>query len=198
MEAAASALSDEDALLAKALTEVRARSAAHKQAFEHVGIGISYWLYETTVVYLIWRAWVTAGTAAAWDWTVADLEGFQSGRDDGGLRFDLVVFGNSRKPELAFEAKWWNRDNAAARRALRDDAFKLRDSRILESAKKYLMVFWHEPDHTEAKYRDEVAAFCKEERLRPAGDARFPARFRDGGSDVLGSFVIALLEVTKA
>ncbi|MBA3375758.1 MAG: hypothetical protein H0U00_08095 [Actinobacteria bacterium] len=188
MELAAVALKEEDRRLAKAIDA--GRKTRHRTLTE-VGSGLSYWVYETTLVYLIWRAWIENGKLAAWDWTASGLAADRSSiRGRGGLRFDLVAFAD--KPTSVFEAKWWNVETTAMRDALVADASKLRGSLVLGGAKKYLLVFWHEEAGADAS---SVQKLCHDEQLTYCGDARFPARFRAKNADVDGDFVMAALRV---
>lgn len=108
MEAAADALAKEDALL-RGLVEGGRTSRQSSVAFAKVGKGLSYWVYETTLVYVLWKRWCAEGETPAWDWTFRELRGERRGRmQRGGLRREVLA---------AFEAKWWNRDDLKARMA---------------------------------------------------------------------------------
>lgn len=199
MNAAVQALEEEDQELAKVLTNGAQRSGrAFHSAFSNVGRGLSYWLYETTIVYLIWKRWVRNGTAVAWDWTAAELKRARRLREpgiSGKQRIDLVVFGARDKIDAAFEASWWTTDSQKTRTKLRADAKKLRG---VAAKRRYLLVFWFERKGDAQEEAEKVRKFCRTNRLVLVGLGRFPAAFRDGrkaASTIDGNFTTALLKV---
>src|SRR5688572_29251778 len=76
IETAAAAIQREDELIrVRIAAALESGDAAKKRAFSNVGQGVSYWLYETTLVYFIWSAWAATGKAAALDWNIRGIEG---------------------------------------------------------------------------------------------------------------------------
>ncbi len=204
MEVAACALLAEDQRLAAGLrgTPLTAASGAPgwtaaqqgHTAIARVGHGLSYWVYETTLVYVIWRAWIESGRVAAWDWTLRELAGRERiPHGDGGLRYDLVLF-RGDEPHAVFEAKWWNLDTDAVRLALDEDAAKLRGSRFFAGARKFLIVFWFEQKTQSDEMQRDVATFCAAAGLTFRGSAKFDANFLARTQRVGGSFVLGVLE----
>ena len=198
MEVAAAALYAEDQHLARILDAGSAHGATSTHpAIANVGHGLSYWVYETTLVYVIWRAWLESGHVAAWDWTLQELalrDRIRKG--EGGLRYDLVLYESSVEPHMVFEAKWWNLDTDRVRSALDEDAAKLRGSRFFAKARKFLIVFWHEQESESARMFRDVEAYANGARFAIRGTARFEARFLGKGRERLrGFFVVGLLEV---
>lgn len=163
-----------------------------RHAFGRVGPGLSYWLYETTLVYLVWRSWVDSGVSAALDWSLAQLEaGERSGRKDRGKSYDLAVF-CSERPFL-FEAKSWSyySPNAMAA-ALTKDARKLRNftkAPFLKKPSKYILLFGH--DNRDMKHNNML---CSTAGLRFAGRTLFPASTRKREDD---HFVVTVFSVVS-
>lgn len=188
---AARALAAEDLLLRDGIKAAR-QSANARYAFDRVGAGLSYWLYETTLVYIIWRSWMLQGEAAAWDWTAKDLSSAQGPiRGTGRERFDLVLLGD-QGPSFIFEAKWWNDHGSKTRKAIEADINKLR--RYSGRARKALLLFWLETQTDD--YEASVARFVKKNSLANIGCLTFEASFRMGNADHLGRFVITCLLVS--
>jgi hypothetical protein len=138
---AAFALHQEDLLLRGAL---RARDAA--AAYGNVAPGLTYWLYETTLVYLVFRAWAPHHFVA-WDYTpvsASDGDDRRSSpegrRGSGRQQMDLAVTIDNQS--WAFEAKWWNTPKSSA--SLADDAGRLDRWRRPDPGgrKAFLMAFW--------------------------------------------------------
>jgi hypothetical protein len=203
MESAATALHREDRRIAGFVDAARADSEAcsRPHAARNVGRGLSYWLYETTFVYLVWREWMRTGQPAALDWTAAALEGAPARQGVlRGMSYDLVVFSSPRRRALVFEAKRWTYTPSAMAAALTKDADKLRAMqnsipRVM-NAQKYILLFACEvmPGDGDAG----LARFCQDASLGVAGCARFPATFWRNRTERRGSFVIHALEVLEA
>lgn len=198
-------LEEEDKLLSGLLSKqvpasAESGSAAKKRAFGRVGRGLSYWLYETTLVYLVWRSWIKEGVPAALDWTVADLSFGEktASKLSKGRRFDLVVF-DDNNIRFAFEAKWWNNSSKGTRAQLRRDANKMRKEPMLAAADKYLLVFWHETAAQTQTHLAEVEGFCRDQNLRLAMPLKtFPASHwvaKPEARHENGLFVIGALQV---
>lgn len=131
--AAAVALAIEDRHLNVALTSTKG------DAYRASGVaaGLTYWLYETTLVYLVFKSWAPRWHVK-WDFVRAS----EQHRGPGGP-IDLVVTSNVGAGEIAFEAKWWTTRTG---KALWDDAEKLgkwvRAAADGEHRARYLLAFW--------------------------------------------------------
>ncbi len=191
MNTAAKGLAQEDQHIAARVRGGRASPILTMQhAFGGVGPGLSYWLYETTLVYLTWRAWVDAGVSAALDWSLAQLEAGESSTRKGRARsYDLAVFCEERP--FLFEAKSWSYYSPAQiGSALTKDAQKLRDfagAPYLKNPSKHILLFGH--DYRGDRHDD---ALCAEVGLRLVGKAMFPASTRARADD---HFIITVLSV---
>ena len=192
------ALRAEDRRIAGHLAAARG-DAGHprRRASVRVGRGLAYGLYETTFVYIIWRAWMKAGTPAALDWTVAQLSDVPQPRSVRHKSHDLIVFSGQRRRGFVFEAKRWNYSPKAMAKALGGDADKLRempsDLPLLGEPQKYILLFSHE--RSEGENEAELARFRRGAGLELAGRAAFPSRFRVKDVDARGLFVMTALEV---
>jgi hypothetical protein len=153
MNLASSALEAEDRRIARSVETSRndATAPSRQHASREVGRGLSYPLYETTLVYFVWRGWMAAGKPAALDWTAAQLAGKDRRLAKGarGKLYDLVVFGSGRQPGFVFEAKRWAYSPGAMKEALRRDARKLPHDLPdgmpkLARAQKYVLLFSHQ------------------------------------------------------
>lgn len=191
MNTAAHGLAMEDKHLATRVRDGKdSRVRAMQHAFGHVGPGLSYWLYETTLVYLIWRAWLDAGVSAALDWSRAQLEAKDPSIPNGrGQSHDLAVFCEKR-PYL-FEAKSWSYYSPRmVGAALAKDAQKLRtfaSAPYLKNPLKHILLFGN--DHRGDKHNDTL---CANAGLQFAGKATFPASTRYKADD---RFIITLFSV---
>lgn len=116
LELAASALEEEDRALERALTLGRDRSP---EGYQDISRGLAYWLFETTLVYAIFKA-LAPRIVARWEHPCADA---------GGKKADLVLF-PSASEGWVFEAKWWNDDSSKTHRAILDDVEKLEPSEL--------------------------------------------------------------------
>ncbi len=201
MEAAGKALADENAQVSQLLENASRKTGKEfVAAYGRAGRGLSYWFYEDTLVYLVWKAWVGCGRAVAWDWTVRDLRSGREQRPEEGdkQKIDLIVFGPDAAPQMAFEAKWWNSDSAIP--AMLHDAEKMVDSQVLAKSQKFIMAFWWDLMERLSTWPDAIRKFTEKRRgLEYRGYASFPAGFFDGKDHVLadkGCFAVGLIEVT--
>ena len=126
LRVAARALQSEDQSLRSALEaqEDIARKISN-------GHGLTYWVYETTLVYTIWKAWLRETKVS---WEVAK----RTGDKDPIKWFDLRLEIGGQ--EILVEAKWWN---SAANKALSQvlsDIDKLEGARETNAA--LLLTFW--------------------------------------------------------
>jgi hypothetical protein len=123
LRAAAKALQCEEHLLNKAF------SAGNADFYGGVNQGLAYHLYETTLVYLVFKSWLPL-TEVVWD--------AHKARGYGGA-MDLVVF-DGHHPRYAFEAKWWNYGRAEV--LFEHDISKLRHFKSQQEARGFLITFW--------------------------------------------------------
>lgn len=110
--------------------------------------GLGYWLFETTLAYVVFRAWLRCG------WAI-----WESKYEKQNRIADLVVV-DSVGGNLVFEAKWWMSNSTSA---LVKDMGKIREWRHAKG--RYLMAFWHSP-FTQIQWdRDlaQVISFCGKE-----------------------------------
>jgi len=127
---AAQALLQEDRAL-----RARMRGSSAAADYQDDAAGLTYWLYETTLVYLVFRAWCL-DHHVVWDWLGP---GASSPGGRGKRQLDLVVELDDRR--VGFEAKWWN--TKAAGLSMCHDAAKLRNWRCRRpNDNGYLMAFW--------------------------------------------------------
>ena len=99
LHAALFALRHEDSALAHAFSMSRPEDEVFYQSTSR---GLGYWVFETTAVYAVFKAWIPLGPVA-WE------RGYPDRR---GAKADLVVFagdGDGVDPPArwVFEAKWW-------------------------------------------------------------------------------------------
>lgn len=159
LEAAARALCRENAEL-EGLFEKR------ESEYRHVSQGLGYWLYETTLVYVIFKAWIPLAKVE-WDWPEKDRE---------KRRVDLRTLA----PHKAyFEAKWCNAPGAE--RGMEHDAKKLKE--LGGDGDRYVLAFWWD----EEEKKDKNRRWIDEQResrpdLQCAYWARFPTRIAHGAS----------------
>ena len=124
MKAAVAALRREDEELNTAL------SALDKRARSGLNRGLGYWLYETTLVYVVFKEWIRHRHYVVWDWPNIDR---------GSKRVDLRVR-PKRKGEWGFEFKWCN--TGTSTNALEADAKKLREMMKDELSRGFLVGVW--------------------------------------------------------
>lgn len=125
---AAEALYDEDDALYAAFSA--SPSSAFGPARNH---GLAYWLFETTLVYFVFKRWLLAGFGAEWEYPYLG---------DRQAKADLITVDTQNAPDRLFEVKWWNRDDAKTNQRVIDDVRKLLswDGTI----HRYLITFWTE------------------------------------------------------
>jgi hypothetical protein len=97
------------------------------EAYAKVNQGLGYWLYETTLVYVIFKAWAPM-LHVVWDWPAS------AGQK---RRADLQILEDG-KTSHAFEAKWCN---TGANAALKSDAQKIRTT-FSGTPRRFLLAFW--------------------------------------------------------
>jgi len=146
LRVAAKALQAEDQLLRAALEaqeDIQGTTIAN-------GRGLTYWVYETTLVYTIWKAWLHEAHV---EWEVK--------KEHNGSQkwFDLKL----RLPKpLLVEAKWWNANTKAAMDAVASDIKKLEEAGPAESG-LFLAFWWGTKLDEELRKADELMR-CHEPR----------------------------------
>ncbi|MEP7124129.1 MAG: hypothetical protein ABJE95_24595 [Byssovorax sp.] len=160
LRAAAEALQSEEHVLNKAFER---GSAAF---YGGVNQGLAYHLYETTLVYLIFKSWLPL-TEVVWD--------AHKARGYGGA-MDLVVF-NEHKPRYAFEAKWWNYGKAEV--LFEHDISKLRHFKSQQDARGFLITFWWASADKLDAYSRKVANVATQNGWQRIYQARFPIQVND-------------------
>jgi hypothetical protein len=136
-------------------TELRAAfSALGKRAKAGLNRGLGYWLYETTLVYIVFKEWIRRKEHVVWDWPEGDER----------KRVDLRVQ-RKWKDQWGFEFKWCNTTKGTT--ALADDAIKLQQ--MIEKktlARGFLVAVWwnkrdaRAPDgitYTDSQWMQDVA-----------------------------------------
>jgi hypothetical protein len=123
LSSAARALQEEDAELSRLL----ARNAEANR-------GLLYWLFETTLVYIIFKAWLKEGIDVEWE--VAYVKANAS-------KGDLLVRHNGRRHAL-FEAKWWPDNSTKTSRFLESDLYKMASWKGSLKV-RVLLCFWFTP-----------------------------------------------------
>jgi hypothetical protein len=172
------------------------RDTFPQQGHEEVAHGLTYWLFETTLVYFIFKAWIPK-TNVVWEHALEkDVRRRPDPNVEGRMgaheKCDLVVM-EGDQPIAAFEAKWWNVDGAKIRRSLLADAAKLRRHFPAEIA-KYLITFWWSEGDTFAADTAAAREFCASEGLKFVKADQFCTQLRGGAA---GYFVLCLLEVRQ-
>jgi hypothetical protein len=154
---AACALYAEDRALRAAMrADARTKYARERQwkgTERGAAFGLTYWLYETTLVYLIFRAWARRWYVK-WDWARIG---------NSRRRLDLVLEVGRRSRECGLEAKWWNTRQGGW--SMTYDQEKLRDWRRGNKQRReaFLVAFWwvedpeNAPKKVRKKYKDYVA-----------------------------------------
>jgi hypothetical protein len=123
LNSAARALQEEDAELSRLL----ARNAEANR-------GLLYWLFETTLVYIIFKAWLKEGIDVEWEVAYAKAKASKG---------DLVVRDNGL-PHALFEAKWWPNKSAKTLSFLESDLYKMASWKGPLGA-RVLLCFWFTP-----------------------------------------------------
>lgn len=157
---AAHALWEEDRRIAEAF-------AASPGDYTKTNQGLGYWLFETTLVYVIFKEWLRHCEAG---WEV-------SYPDRAAQKADLLVR-ERNEPKLVFEAKWWGGGSETERRGREGDV-----SRLLawkEPVRRYQLLFWlnkqanRERDVAEL---DDYVASVKAATLQLTYLGRFPTHY---------------------
>lgn len=185
--AAVDQLRCEDEALRAAMTE------GHDATGGYVGVarGLTYWLFETTLVYFIFRAWVRLAHVA-WEHAVGPSserpDAFTERRRGASEKCDLVLLGDGNRPVAAFEAKWWNTELSG--KALLSDVKKLR--RNFANIDKFLLTFWWSTD-AQKDFRD-ADDFCQKSGLSLVYCSSFYTSLIDGAR---GAFTFGVISVPE-
>ena len=131
-----------------------------RESYSQCAAGLTYWVYETTLVYLIFKAWAPH-KYVVWDW-----EGPPNAISGRKNPVDLILTVEPGQ-EFGIEAKWWNTQRAEL--AMDTDANKLLN--WIERAPQrrgFLMAFWWTDfgslatDQDDARaWRDPQASFTR-------------------------------------
>lgn len=99
-EAATKTLHEEDQLLFSQMSE--------SKYYNNVGNGLTYWLYETTLVYIIFRSWLPLHNVA-WEHNLGNIANRQSPfgqkRKETTQLCDLMLLDKDGNESVAIEAK---------------------------------------------------------------------------------------------
>ena len=159
--------------------------------------GLTYWLFETTLVYFIFKAWLPK-VHDVWEHVLEANsklrpEPYSQGRKGAHEKCDLAILDAAGIVQAAFEAKWWNNSTSRTQNSLRADASKLRRAFPDGGVEKYLLTFWWGTD-TFKKDVEEARAFCKKEALTLVVGDKFDTVLSD---EKKGYFALGLLRVTQ-
>jgi hypothetical protein len=139
--AALAGLQAEDAALNQCFTK---HTKYTKNAYRDVAHGLTYWLFETTLVYVIFKAWIPK-VHVIWEHPLRQPKPRRTSRSGRGGAFrkcDLIVK-EGGKTVMAFEAKWWNDNTARTFASLEADAKKLRTAfPARANVDRYILSFW--------------------------------------------------------
>ena len=91
MELARSALARENSELEAAF------ASGNAEFYGKCAHGLSYWVFEQNLVYLIFKTWIPHS-----------LVEWESPYPHSSEKADLVIFSKPHEPRFVFEAKWWN------------------------------------------------------------------------------------------
>lgn len=139
--------------------------ACFKPSDTKVAHGLTYWLFETTLVYFVFKAWLPIAEVV-WEHALEDVgrrpDPTIVGRAGAHEKCDLALL-EGGIVKAAFEAKWWNDHSTKTWRALVEDANKLRRGFPDGQVRKYLLTFWWgKPDDWEEDWQraKQACASC--------------------------------------
>ncbi len=187
LRAAATALEEEDARLRAAFTNAPpelqsfyGRTPLERGGPHATNRGLAYPLFESTLVYTIFRAWIPL-VPVIWDYDRAGARG----------PIDLTVRHDpeSNKTKWAFEAKWWG--NSAGTRAMTTDTRKLEEPGVTADRRFLLGLWWCRADNY-GTWNEEVIRACSDSGWSRVFAATFPT---DIGGDAEHLFVVDVLAV---
>lgn len=168
------ALEKEDSKLNKLFEE-----SELKGFYDNCSKGLSYWLFETTIVYIIFKSWIP-NVKVVWEGSYFDTprkemlaHKHQYSVNKNQKKADLIIYGNDNEKEAIIEAKWWLCNNKKTLISLNDDINKLNKVNN-ESIQKYLLTFWYSPNEA---YEDDIKDtkdFENNEKVKRIYFAKFP------------------------
>jgi hypothetical protein len=201
---------EESALFSAALTALKDEDRAFSECFPkdhplknypNVAHGLAYWLFETTLVYFVFKAWLKLpGVTVAWEHALRQAEAERSDPDVEGRmgaheKCDLVLLDGKGNARRAFEAKWWTNNSRKTGQALLVDAAKLRRG-FDANTEKYLLTFWYGSKASDTVEADEAAAreFCRAHHgLAVLRVGAFETKLASGKD---GYFALGLLKIS--
>lgn len=105
--AAIFALREEDASLSKAFAKIPQN---FKDFYSDSNQGLAYEVFETALVYIIFKSWIPLAPTA-WE---------DNYEDDSHKKADLVVYDKeTQKAKYIFEAKWWMKNTKIVHETLK-------------------------------------------------------------------------------
>ncbi len=147
--------------------------------------GLTYWVFENTLVYFIFKSWLPK-TDVVWEHASKQVG------PGAHQKCDLVIL-DSHVAVGAFEAKWWNTNDPKTWRALVDDASKLRRNFSSKQCEKYLLTFWWGQLKDWIQDVTDAEAACKKApRLHLVEKGKFDTKLADGTT---GYFAMGLVRV---
>jgi hypothetical protein len=146
---AASTLYREDAELHASLS-----LSASRASYSQCAAGLSYWVYETTLVYLIFKAWAPH-KHVVWDW-----DGPQNATSGRKNPIDLILEVEPGR-QIGIEAKWWNSTTKRVELGLDADASKLLSWVATKPAQRtgFLLAFWWTDSERLEKDQSDAASW---------------------------------------
>lgn len=169
------------------------RKSHPKASLEGFNAGVLYWLYETTLAYLIFKAWLQ-NAAAHWEHKYPQ---YMQGPRGSKLKADLVL-NRKEQPVWAFEAKWFPNTQSKMMKYLEHDVARL--LRWAELEHRFLLVFWSgaAPNFEDdwVSRRDAVLANCgRLADVQPCWVDAFPADRVDVKPSREGYFAMAAFHI---
>jgi hypothetical protein len=198
-------------LLHEALVALRREDSDLRGLFENspcsyadVSHGLAYWLFETTIVYVIFKSWILiadvvweAGYPANVDMRPRPPEKNPGNHATCDLR---IVGSEENRPDLWFEAKWWWNMTRERLNELNNDVGRLRRqcAEREDNDRGFLISFW--PSWTEDHWATDKDALKGTQGNADIGDliyfGLFPTHHTEADKqDPRGYFAMAVFEV---
>lgn len=186
------ALKKEDNHLKKIFKESK-----FKQFYDNYNQGLSYWLFETTLVYIIFKAWISLETVE-WEYSYPNNK---------LKKCDLVVFtGESYLREKSrvkwiFESKWWlNKKTSKPISLIKKDINKIKSwkNNINTPEGRYILTFWHSKQCDLYENLEKVLRFTekKENGVKLIYYDYFKTHYSKKEETQKAFFTMAVLKVT--
>jgi hypothetical protein len=179
LRVAVKALAAEDRLFRRAFCAARDQDRGF---YADENQGLAYWVFETQLVYTIFKSWIPLARVRWEGHTYSDSPRYSA---------DLAVFPDkfegSAHPCMVFEAKWWNKSFERClkqRRAIDRDVKKILGTRATICS--FLLAFWWDTQGDLRSSVAEVERYCSRACRLPGQTAKlvfqdaFPSRFCDG------------------